>query len=232
MTDSSPASPGPDSPGAASTGSAAPGAASSGDVPPSSPTSPPGGEDDRLLLAAELGSLRASQRRRRLIIAGVAGTVVLAVLVCAILGTLATGAIRLVRNVDEANDRRAQVETACLALERRLNRLTPPGAARGPKERAAAIRNENTAVRPFLAELEAIRDRSGPGGRGAWEDLWRELLDARASYADALDRQAAKGEPAFFVAPRDDAGRSVVTRLEGGPESCRGVVRRLAVPDL
>jgi len=216
----------------ASSDSASPGAASSGDVPPGSPSSPSGDDSDRLLLAAELGSLRASQRRRRLVIAGAVGAVVAAVLVCVVLGTLATGAVRLVRNVDAANDRRAQVETACLALERRLNRLTPPGAARGPRERAAAIRNENTAVRPFLAELEAIRDRSGPGGRGAWEDLWRQLVDARASYADALERQAATGEPAFFVTPRDDSGRSVVTRLEGGPEPCAGVVRRLSVPDL
>lgn len=196
------------------------------------PASPTGQDGDPLRAVADFGSFRPARRRRRLIIAGVAGAVVLVVLVCVGFGTLAAGVGRLVRNADLAQDGRAQVETACLALEQRLNRLMPPGAARGPRERAAAIRDENAAVRPFLSEVEAIRGWSGPGGRDAWADLWRELLDARTGYADALERQVANGEPAFFIAPRDDAGRPVLTRLERGVESCAGSARRLAVPDL
>jgi hypothetical protein len=62
--------------------------------------------------------------------------------------------------------------------------------------------------------------------------MWQQLVDARVAYADALDRQAGGGEPAFFIPPTTDGGRSVTDRLEGGPEWCAASVRRLAAPDL
>src|SRR6185295_6933031 len=104
-------------------------------------------------------------------------------------------------------DRQVRVEQACLELETRLNRLIPPGAVGGdPGRRAAAIRDENAAVRPFLAELE-----SADGGwsdrryehRREWVAAWRLMVDARTAFADALDRQVTAGEPAFFTAPRE-----------------------------
>lgn len=199
----------------------------------------------------------ARRRRRKFLVAGIAGAALLVVLVCAAFGALATGFGRLVRESDRAQDARTQVASACLDLERRLNRLAPPGAAGGPRQRAAAIRGENAALQPFLAEIEAVRgwrpDRAGPAGADdageeagdddaeedgrpgagrSWADRWRALADARAGYADALERQATGGAPAFFIAPRDAAGRPVLPRLEHGAESCAGVARRLAAPDL
>lgn len=171
----------------------------------------------------------------------------LIVLVCAGFGAVAAGVSRLLRDSDREHDAQARVETACLALERRLNRLAPPGAASSPGERAAAIRDENAAIRPFLSEVEAVpgwrpgdddeddEDGDGPRGRRGWPnwtDSWRALVDARTSYADALDRQVTNGEPAFFIAPRDEAGRPVLPRLERGPEPCAAAARRLAAPDL
>ncbi|ROT32176.1 hypothetical protein [Micromonospora sp. HM5-17] len=176
-------------------------------------------------------------RRRRLIIGGVAGTVVLVLLVCGGLVALAAGVGRIIRHSDDVERARSRTATACRDLERRLNRLTPPGATSGPRQRATAIRNENVAVRPFLAELEQM-----PGWRDDRDDtedrrerhaeLWRRLVDARAAYADALDRQASGGEPAFFVVPEDRRGRPVTDRLERWPASCAAAARRLAAPDL
>jgi predicted alpha-1,6-mannanase (GH76 family) len=66
-----------------------------------------------------------------------------------------------------------------------------------------------------------------------WIESWRQLVDARITYADALDREAGGGEPAFFVAPQGRHGTPVVERLtDDSPDSCGGAIRRLAGPDL
>ncbi|GAA4451076.1 hypothetical protein [Phytohabitans houttuyneae] len=174
----------------------------------------------------------AFRRRRRML--AIAGGV-LAVLVIAV---CATG-IALISAIDGLADRAednergvARTDTACTELERRLNRLVPPGATENPQARATAIRNENAAVRPFLAELDQL-----PGDRREhrrdWLDAWSTLVEARAAYAGALDRQVGGGEPAFFVPPQGQRGKPVVERLvDAGPDSCDGSVRRLAAPDL
>jgi hypothetical protein len=173
-----------------------------------------------------------ARRRRRLIAigGGLAALVILAT--CA-------GGIALIVTVDRLADRAddnersaARTYTACLDLERRLNRLSPPGAAADPRGRATAVRNENAAIRPFLTELEQLPG-DGDEHRRDWIEAWRQLADARTAYADALDRQATGGEPAFFVAPQGRRGKPVVERLgDAGPESCDGAIRRLAGPDL
>ncbi|MEN3612658.1 hypothetical protein AAH979_24285 [Plantactinospora sp. ZYX-F-223] len=214
---------GPDSPGRAEP------AGRAGDVPPGAPagTDQPAGQ--------RRPPDPAARRRRRLTIAGIAGAAVLVLLVCGCLGAFAAGLGRFARESDHERTAQARGEDACRELERRLNRLTPPGAAGSPGERAAAIRDENAAVRPFLSEIERLRgwwnedpddDRDGRG------ESWQRLVDARASYADALDRQVTNGEPAFFIAPRDPAGRPVVDRLQHGPEECASAARRLGAPDL
>lgn len=240
MTDDSPTSPdGPEtpaSPGRAETTSPSRAETATSPSHPEPPEFPADAESPR----------PARRRRNRLIVAGVAGAAVLIVLVCAGFGAVAAGFTRLVRDSDQGQEARGRVETACLALEKRLNRLAPPGAARTPGERAAAIRDENAAVAPFIAEIEAVpdwrpnddededdeRDATGPGGRRGWTERWRDLVTARRGYADALDRQVTNGEPAFFIAPQDAAGRPVAQRLERDAESCAGAVRRLAAPDL
>jgi hypothetical protein len=58
-------------------------------------------------------------------------------------------------------------------------------------------------------------------------------VEARTAYAEALDRQATAGDPAFFLAPREPDGGSVIETIEReGPDSCAGVVRRLGHPDV
>ena len=114
-------------------------------------------------------------------------------------------------------------EGDCLELERRLDRLVPPGATAGPAARAVAIRDENAAVRIYLDQLNVQHD----------EDAWRQLLDARTVYADALDRQAKSRTPAFYVAPRTTAGLAVTAELEQwSPAECAGPIHRLAAPEL
>lgn len=134
---------------------------------------------------------------------------------------------------------RTDVEAACLDLEQRLNRLVPPGATTGPAARAKAIRDENVAARPFLLELERLRTaRDGdPLGEDylaqAWPDGWRQVIEARSVYADALDRAATGGEPAFYLAPRDEDADPVADRLiADGPDGCDGTLRRLTDPSL
>ncbi|MEJ3742002.1 hypothetical protein WEI85_01705 [Actinomycetes bacterium KLBMP 9797] len=173
-----------------------------------------------------------SRRRRRFLIIG---GVVLAVLV---VGTCIGGIVlvnavsRLADRVDEQARSATRTDAACLELERRLNRLSPPGAAPDPKRRAVAVRAENAAVRPFLGELEQIRSEPDESWRD-WIESWRQLVDARIAYAEALDREATGGEPAFFVAPQGRHGTPVVERLtDDSPDSCDGAIRRLAGPDL
>ncbi|MGN9913259.1 hypothetical protein ACTMTJ_37550 [Phytohabitans sp. LJ34] len=175
----------------------------------------------------------ATTRRRRRWIA--IGGGIFAALVIAVCG----GGIAIISAIDgiadraEENERSvARTDAACVELERRLNRLAPPGATEDPRDRAVAIRNENAAVRPFVAEIDQL-----PGDRREhrqdWVDAWSQLVEARAAYAGALDRQATGGEPAFFVPPQGRRGKPVVERLiDAGPDSCDGSVRRLAAPDL
>jgi hypothetical protein len=164
------------------------------------------------------------RRRRRWFVAGIAvAASVIVVAICA-------GGLSIVSTIDGARDRaadareaRAQRETDCLDLERRLNRLVPPGSTSGPAARATAIRDENSAVRIYVDQLDNQRD----------EDAWRQLLDARTVYADALDRQAKSRTPAFYVAPRTTDGLAVTDELaQWSPASCAGAIRRLAAPEL
>lgn len=183
------------------------------------------------------GSAPAANRRRRLIVAIAAAVALVVLLVCACAGALAAGVGRLAREVDRARETHSRLDAACRDLEKRLNRLTPPGAAATPGRRATAIRNENAALQPFLSEIEQLphrrgRDDDDDDRRARLADGWRQLLDARSRYADALDRQAANGEPAFFVVPRDRHGRSVTDRLRNAPPECAAAARRLAAPDL
>jgi len=178
-----------------------------------------------------------ARRRRRLIIVGIAAAAVLILLVCASFGAAAAGFGRLAREADRHREGHARAEAACRELERRLNRLAPPGASADPGQRAAAIRDENVAVRPFLSEIERLPDwwhddDADDDDRPGQRESWRQLVDARTSFADALDRQVTNGEPAFFLAPQDRDGRPVLDRLQRGPESCTAAARRLAAPDL
>lgn len=189
-------------------------------------------ETDADQAAATGADTSAARRRRRFLTIGGAVLAAVVILVCAA-GIAVVSAISGIADRVEENDRNVErTDAACTELERRLNRLAPPGAADNPRARATAVRNENAAVRPFLAELGQL-----PGGqrehRQDWQDAWRRLVEAREAYAGALDRQAGGGEPAFFVPPQGQRGKPVVERLvDAGPDSCDGSVRRLASPDL
>jgi hypothetical protein len=167
---------------------------------------------------------RRQRRRRQYFVAGiaVAAAVVVIALCAGVLG--AVSAINGVRDraADARADRQAQ-NTACLQLEQRLNRLAPPGAATTAPARAVAVRNENTAVRIYVEQIDSARDQDG----------WRQLLDARTAYAEALDQQAKARTPAFYVAPRTDDGQAVADQLvHWSAPPCAGPIRRLASPDL
>jgi len=174
----------------------------------------------------------APRQRRRLLAIGGGILAVLVIALCAG-GIAVISAINgLADRLDENERSVTRTGTACVELERRLNRLSPPGAAASPHARAVAVRNENAAIRPFLSELDQL-----PGDhrehRQDWLDAWSGLVEARAAFAESLDRQATGGEPAFFVPPQSQRGKPVVERLlDAGPDSCDGSVRRLASPDL
>jgi hypothetical protein len=204
-----------------------------------------------------------ARRRRRLLIGGVAAAAVLLVLLgcLAVAGVVRSG-IRLADRADRDERRQERLADACLELETRLNRLAPPAATGGdPRGRAAAIRDENAALAPFLSELtELAGERRDPARNPAGQDAddrdaddpdpdddrhpgdryrgelardWQRLVEARTAYANALDRQAADGGPAFFVPPRGGRDGSILPALERrGPQTCAPSVRRLAHPDL
>jgi hypothetical protein len=123
---------------------------------------------------------------------------------------------------DAREDRRLR-DGACLDLEGRLNRLVPPGATATPQARAVAVRDENAATRIYVGRL----------GEQRISDGWRELLDARTAFAEALDAQAKSRTAAFFVAPAPRDGVSLADQLaRWSPAACAGPIRRLAAPDL
>ncbi|HWH00811.1 MAG TPA: hypothetical protein VNV66_16205 [Pilimelia sp.] len=184
---------------------------------------------------------RGAARRRRVLVAAVATGAALVLLACfAGAGLLFWTVRRAEVEADRSHRADVRAREACAALENRLNRLTPPGAAGDPARRAAAIRDENAAARPFLDDLAAGRHPGRHRGARAdrmeerpWVRAWRDLLQARTAYADALERQAGGGEPAFFLPPRTPRGVPAVEVLQRrSPAECRGVVRRLAQPDL
>jgi hypothetical protein len=172
--------------------------------------------------ASEAG--RQQRRRRRFFVAGisVAAAVIVIALCAGVLGAVsAIGGFR--DRAADARDTRQQRNTECLELDQRLNRLAPPGAATTPQARAKAVRDENAAVRIYVQQNRSARD----------QDAWRQLLDARTAYAEALDQQAKSRTPAFYVAPRTDDGSAVSDELaRWSPASCAGAIRRLATPDL
>ncbi|MEV4617943.1 hypothetical protein AB0J74_04380 [Asanoa sp. NPDC049573] len=190
---------------------------------------PEASREDDVLPPADAADKKDGNRRQRWLVIGAA--VVAAVVVLGACTGIGIGAVRVVDAVNDGGHRMLRVDDACQALEVRLNRVAPPGAATGPRERARAIRDENAAVKPFLDELTAgRRDRERDDDRMLAE--WTQLVDARTAYADGLDRQVSTGAPAFFVAPRNERGGAVVERLERRHDDCAASVRRLAAPDL
>lgn len=178
------------------------------------------------------------KKRRRLVVWGVAGAVVLVIFLgCMTAGLVVRSGLEWITDSGHDDRNGTRLQQSCLDLEERLNRLTPPGATSGdPRRRADAIRDENAAVRPLLDELAAMdadskqnRDKD----RERWAGGWQRLVAARGAYADGLDRRAGGGEPAFFLDPLNRDGDPVVDELaDDGPQTCSGPLRRLASPDL
>lgn len=174
--------------------------------------------------APEAGPEARKRRKRRLVVAGISVAAALIVI------ALCAGGLAILRTVDgfqddatDAREDRRLRDSACLELEDRLNRLVPPGATTTPQTRAAAVRNENAATRIYVGRL----------GEQRVSDGWRELLDARTSFAEALDAQTRSRTAAFYVAPVPRDGESLADQLaRWSPEACAGPIRRLAAPDL
>jgi hypothetical protein len=216
----------PDRPAAAASDPDRPAAAASD--PAADDGSAPETADDS---APTTGARDAETRRRRWWVAGIsAGAVLVVLLLCTAAGLVIAGVDRIADRGEDRQVRTHQTAAACHELERRLNRVSPPGAALDLRRRAAAVRDENAAVRPFVEQIDSYGE--GHDRYARWVEWWRQLVAARISYADALDRQAAGGEPAFYLAPQTDGGRSVTERLEDATPACAGSVRRLAAPDL
>jgi hypothetical protein len=171
------------------------------------------------------GAAEPRQRRRRqwFVAAISVGAAIVVLALCAGALSIVSAVSGVQDRADAARESRRLDDQDCLGLERRLNRLIPPGAATVPAARANAVRDENSAVRIYVDALDNQRD----------EDAWRQLLDARTVFADALDKQAKSRTPAFYVAPRTTDGRAATDELaDRSPASCAGSIRRLAVPDL
>jgi len=213
---------------AAAAGAGAGNSAAAGSPPGGTAAPSPGGPGRRRMFGfapSGVGPLTPREhRRRRLFIAGVSAAAALVIAALCAGGISVGSAVNSMRNrAADASEARRLRENDCLELESRLNRLVPPGSTVSPAARAVAIRDENAAVRIYVGLLNSQRD----------EDGWRQLLDARTVYADALDGQAKTRTPAFYVAPRTTAGQTVADELEQwSPAQCAGSIHRLAAPEL
>jgi hypothetical protein len=196
----------------------------SGPADTSGQTGASGPADARGGLAAAAGEADRQRRRRRLTVIAVSvGAALVVIALCAgALGVIS--AVHRVRDdAADARESRRLRNADCLELETRLNHLTPPGAATSPAARATAIQDENAAVRIYIMRIGNQRDG----------DAWRQLVDARTTYAESLQQQAKARTPAFYVAPRTGDGIAVADQLDRwSPAPCAGPIRRLAAPDL
>jgi hypothetical protein len=166
---------------------------------------------------------RDPRKRRFWVIVISAGAAIVVLALCGGGVAVISAVHRATSGAAEAREDRRRLDADCLELETRLNHLTPPGASTTPVGRATAVQDENAAVRIYVNQLASSRDA----------DLWRQLLDARTSYAGALQVQARSKAPAFYVAGRAADGQSLGDRLlRASPASCAGSVRRLVAPDL
>jgi hypothetical protein len=174
--------------------------------------------------AAAAGEANQQRRKRRLTVIAISvGAAIVVIALCA-------GALGVISAVHRVHSDAADVRESrrlrnldCLELETRLNHLTPPGATTTPAARATAIQDENAAVRIYIMRIGNQRDA----------DAWRQLVDARTSYAESLQQQAKTRTPAFYVAPRTGGGVAVADQLDQwSPAPCAGSIRRLAAPDL
>jgi hypothetical protein len=164
------------------------------------------------------------RRKQRLFVAGIVVAAALVVVALCAGGLAVISAVSGFRDdaADAREDRRLR-DADCIALEARLNRLVPPGATTSPQGRAVAIRDENAATRIYVGQLQDQRISDG----------WRQLLDARTAFAEALDAQARSRTPAFYVAPAGSDRVAVTDQLiRWSPAPCSGSIRRLAAPDL
>ena len=162
------------------------------------------------------------RRRRRLYMIGISVGAALVVIALCAAGLAVLRAFFRDEAVDTRPDLRLR-DTACLELETRLNRLVPPGATTSPRARATAVRDENAATRIYVSRLHDQRVSDG----------WRELLDSRTAYAEALDAQVKSRTPAFYVAPAPRDGVSLADQIaRWSPGACAGPIHRLAAPDL
>lgn len=164
------------------------------------------------------------RRRRRFFIAGISIGAALVVIASCTGGLAVINAVSDFRDdAADARERQRLRDSACVALETRLNRLVPPGATTTPQARAVAVRNENAATRIYVVQLQD--QRAGDG--------WRQLLDARTAFAEGLEAQAKSRTPAFYVAPESHDHVGVSEELiRWSPAPCAGAIRRLATPDL
>ena len=174
--------------------------------------------------AAAAGEAEQQRRKRRLTVIGISvGAAIVVIALCAGALGVISAVHRARSDAADARESRRLRNLDCLELETRLNHLVPPGATTTPVARATAIQDENAAVRIYIMRIGSQRDA----------DAWRQLVDARTTYAESLQRQAKTRTPAFYVAPRTDAGVAVVDELDRwSPAPCAGPIRRLATPDL
>jgi hypothetical protein len=145
------------------------------------------------------------RRKRQLMVAGIALAAALVVIAICATGLTVLRAFQHDAAADRDEPRLR--DTACVELETRLNRLVPPGATTGPQGRAVAVRDENAATRIYVGRLGDQRVSDG----------WRELLDARTAFAEALDAQVKSRTPAFLWPPRRVTGSPWPTSWPAGP---------------
>ena len=107
------------------------------------------------------------------------------------------------------------VAGACNNAQAKLKALPNPDPRAGA-DRIARLRAENTVLRDMVTEFATVHPESTTPATalGKWSADWNRMIDARARYADDLQRVAGTNEKVRFIYPAVNAIRPVTQQMD------------------
>jgi cell division protein FtsI/penicillin-binding protein 2 len=113
----------------------------------------------------------------------------------------------------------AQVSAACDTAVAKLKALPDPDPRGNGTERAGRVRAENAPLRQMVAEIAAVHPKSSTQAKGleGWTKDWSRMIDARVTYADALEALAHSSNPngrVRFIYPASNAITPVTSNMD------------------
>jgi hypothetical protein len=156
------------------------------------------------------GAAKSRRTRRHVLVA-------LAILVVAAWAFAIVWSVTVTSSSPERLDGGAAVAVAGACNEARARMLALPNSfPRAGADRVTRIRAENDALRAMVASFRRVEptEATPAAALTAWSDDWATLIDARAGYADDLQRVAGSDEKVSFSVPVARGVKPVTERMD------------------